>query len=218
MKFVKRILPNLLILFGIVFLLLAYGPLVADEVWFRIKEAKNQQYTLTENTQTVPDSVFARFLSARPVSIEPVNKDFSIVIEKIGANFPIKADVSVTNQDAYYDALKEGIAHAVTSPYPSEDPGNVYLFAHSSINFWELGKYSKSFNLLRKLEFGDRVHVFYEGKDYVYEIANKEVVEGWNTYPLTRPVIEPTLTLQTCDPPGTTKNRLVVTATLVDVL
>ncbi|EKE00377.1 MAG: hypothetical protein ACD_22C00036G0004, partial [uncultured bacterium] len=32
-----------------------------------------------------------------------------------------------------------------------------------------------------------------------------------------RPVIEPILTLQTCDPPGTTINRLIVTAKLEKV-
>ena len=109
------------------------------------------------------------------------------------------------------------MAHALTSNYPSEKPGNTYLFAHASINFWQLGRYDKAFNLLRKLDLGDRVHMFYEGETFVYEVVNKEVMKGWNTYPLTRSVIEPTLTLQTCDPPGTTINRLVVTANLLEV-
>ena len=51
----------------------------------------------------------------------------------------------------------------------------------------------------------------------MYEVVNKEIVKGWNTNPLTRPTIEPILTLQTCDPPGTTINRYVVTAKLVEV-
>jgi len=72
--------------------------------------------------------------------------------------------------------------------------------------------------LLRKLEPEDRIHVFFEGDTYVYEVMNKEVYPGWNTFPLSRSVIEPILTLQTCDPPGTTINRLVVTAKLKEVL
>jgi len=47
---------------------------------------------------------------------------------------------------------------------------------------------------------------------------NKEAMKGWNTQPLSRPVLEPVLTLQTCDPPGTTINRYVVTAVLKDVV
>jgi LPXTG-site transpeptidase (sortase) family protein len=72
------------------------------------------------------------------------------------------------------------------------------------------------FNLLRKLDFGDRIHIFYKGETFIYEVVNKEVMKGWNTYPITRSVVEPILTLQTCDPPGTTINRLVVTAKLIE--
>lgn len=217
MKFIKNAFPNFLILIGIIFLILAYGPIIYDELWWKLKEAKNQNISLDPSSDGTADSVFARLLSTKPINIVPVNTDFSIVIEKLGVNAPIKADVSVTDSEAYFESLKEGVAHASVSPYPSEDPGNVYLFAHSSINFWELGKYAKVFNLLRKIEIGDKIHLFYDNKLFVYAVQNKETLEGWNTYPLTRPVIEPTLTLQTCDPPGTTINRLVVTAKLVEV-
>jgi sortase (surface protein transpeptidase) len=47
--------------------------------------------------------------------------------------------------------------------------------------------------------------------------VSKELLKGWDTFPLTRTTIEPILTLQTCDPPGTTLNRLVVTAKLLEV-
>ncbi len=213
----KKLIANFLIFLGFVFLSLAYGPLIFDEVWYQLKLLKDQRYSLNDKNAQ-PDSVFARYLSTRPISIEPVNKDFSIVIEKIGVNAPIVKDVIVTNEDTYFKSLKQGVAHASTSQYPSEEPGNVYLFAHSSVNFWELGRYAKVFNLLRKLELGDRVHVFYDDQTFVYEVVNNEVHKGWNTYPLTRKVIEPILTLQTCDPPGTTINRLVVTAKLIEVL
>ena len=104
----------------------------------------------------------------------------------------------------------------MTSDYPSINPGNVYLFAHASLNFWDMGKYSTVFNLLRKLENKDKIHLFYNEKHFIYEVVGKEVYKGWNTYPISRPVIEPILTLQTCDPPGTTLNRMVITARLVN--
>lgn len=212
-------LSGLLITTGIVLIMLSFGPVIIDEIWYKLKQLKDQTYKLSDQAseEAVEDSVFARFLSTRPVSIEPVNKDFSIVIEKIGVNAPIVADVSVTDENAYLAALKDGVAHSLTSKYPSENPGNTYLFAHASVEFWRMGKYSKVFNLLRKLEYGDRIHIFYKQKTYVYEVNNKEVYKGWDTYPITRPVLEPILTIQTCDPPGTTINRLVVTANLIDV-
>lgn len=201
---------------------LAFGPLVKDEAWYVLKQFKDQVFIISTDTKAsqndnVSDSAFARLLSSKPIILDPVNKDFALVIEKIGVNVPVVADVSVTNEDAYIEALKNGVAHASSSPYPSKEPGNVYIFAHASVNFWRLGKYATVFNLLRKLEIGDRVHVFHEGSEYVYEVVNKETMKGWNTYPITRAVIEPTLTLQTCDPPGTTLNRLVVTSKLIEV-
>lgn len=209
-------LGNLLILQGIIFLVIAYGPLAYDEVWYWLSTLKDQEISLN-NEGGVQDSVFARLLTSKPINLSPVNTDFSIVIEKIGVNAPINADITVTNKDAYNNALKTGVAHASVSEYPSTNPGNVYLFAHSAVDFWNLGKYAKVFNLLRKLEIGDKIHIFYEGSDYVYEVVNEEIYKGWDTYPLTRSTLEPVLTLQTCDPPGTTLNRLVVTAVLKEV-
>ena len=108
------------------------------------------------------------------------------------------------------------MAHSIASDYPTTSPSNVYLFAHASLNFWSLGKYATVFNLLRKLEYGDKIHLFYKDDQYVYEVVNKETVKGWDTSSITRSVIEPILTLQTCDPPGTTINRFVVTAKLLE--
>lgn len=212
----KISLPTLLILLGLLLVLLSFGPLIKDEVWFYFKELKNQKLSL-DDKNAQEDSVFARFLTTKPIRLEPVDTNFGLVIERIGVNAPIVADVAVNNENMYKDALKRGIAHAASSDYPSEKAGNVYLFAHASLNFWDLGKYSTVFNLLRKLNYGDRIHLFYKGDTYVYEVINKEVVTGWNTSPLTRATIEPILTLQTCDPPGTTLNRFVVTAKLKEV-
>lgn len=202
-------------LLGTIFLLLAFGPLVKDELWYRLKVLKSQEYKIN-NGEGVSDSIFSQLLSTRPINIIPTNTNFGIVIEKIDLNAPIVADVPITDAKAYNQALKSGIAHASISNYPSSAPGNVYLFAHSSLNFWELGKYAAVFNLLRKLDINDRIHVFYKGHVFVYKVVNKEILPGWNTYPLSRSVIEPTLTLQTCDPPGTTFNRLVVTSKLIE--
>ncbi len=212
-----RTLSSFMIAAGFLLIWLSFGAILKDELWFYLKEARGQELSLFKRSEdSVEDSVFARFLTSRPIFIEPVNKDFSIVIERIGVNAPIVADVSVTDEKAYNEALKTGIAHASTSKYPSNKPGNVYLFAHASINFWRLGKHANVFNLVRKLDLGDRIHVFYKGEPYIYEVVNKETMKGWNTYPITRSVVEPILTLQTCDPPGTTLNRMVVTAKLID--
>lgn len=203
-------LAKLLIGIGLLILLLTYFPVIKDEIWYYFKSK-------TDTTQNEKYSAFASLLLNKPISTTPVNKDFSLLIEKIGVNAPIMADVPVSDEKAYNEALKGGIAHAGSSQYPSEKPGNVYLFAHASVNFWELGKYATVFNLLRKLDKGDIVHVFYKDQDFVYEVKGRETVKGWDTKPLEHPTIESILTMQTCDPPGTTLNRMVVTAKLIRV-
>ena len=212
-------LSNILIFLGITFLLLSFGPLIIQEAWYFIREVKGQEYFLTKESNLKQEkvSVFGELLAKDPIRIVPINKDFSIVIEKIGVNAPIVPNVSVVDEKQYKEALKNGVAHAISSDYPTTSPSNVYLFAHASLNFWDLGKYATVFNLLKKLNYKDKIHIFYQNKDYVYEVVNKEVVKGWNINPMKRPAIEPLLTLQTCDLPETTINRFVVTAKLLSV-
>ncbi len=209
--------PKLIIILGIILMCLAFLPYVYADIRYDVLQILHRKYVLSDKT-TSKESVFAHLLQPQNIAIKPVNKDFSIIIEKIGVNAPIVLGVSVTDEAKYTVALKHGVAHAIVSDLPSTDPGNVYLFAHTSFNFWSLGKYATTFNLLRKLNIGDQVNIYYRGNRYIYDVVNKEVMPGWNTYPLTRSVVEPILTLQTCDPPGTTLNRLVVTAKLRNVI
>lgn len=211
-KFLSRGIANSLVLGGLTILGYTYVPIAVSELWYRLKVLRQQEYSLTANVSEKPN-IFAKYLSKNPVKIIPVNREFSIVIEKIDVNAPIVRDVPVTEEKLYIESLKKGVAHAAGTALPGER-GNIYLFAHSSLNFFQLGKYAMTFNLLRKLEKGDKIHVFYANKDYEYAVVGKEVLDGFDTKPYTRTVLEPTLTLQTCDPPGTTLNRLVVTASL----
>jgi len=208
-----------LIIAGAILVVYAFTPFILEEGWYRFLQFRHRTYVLDINeSNESTQSVFGKLISNRNLTIEPINRDFSLVIEKIGLNAPVVMGVSVTDPKKYNEALKDGIAHAITSDLPSTDPSNVYLFAHTSFNFWGINKYATTFNLLRKMNTGDEINIFYRNKRYVYEVVNKEIMTGWNTYPLTRPVLEPILTMQTCDPPGTTFNRLVVTAKLKSVL
>lgn len=222
-KLLKRITgswANVVILVGVGLVVYAFAPYVISEGWYRLLQLRNQKYVLNKDAtgENPQRSVFGELLAGSSINISPVNNDFALVIEKIGLNVPVVKGVSVVDRAKYMAALREGVAHAKGTALPSENAGNVYIFAHSSLNFWALGKYATAFNLLRKLELKDEINVFYDGRLFVYEVVNREILPGWNTYPLTRRVIEPVLTLQTCDPPGTTFNRLVVTALLKNVI
>lgn len=145
---------------------------------------------------------------------EPVNRDFSIVVPKIGANAQVMANVDTADYEEYQKALKLGVAHAQGTVLPGEI-GNSYYFAHSTLNAWDVPRYNAIFYLLGELEPGDRVVLFYQGNQYDYEVTDKIIAEANDTSWLTAQYNEPTLTLQTCTPPGTTWKRLMVIAHLV---
>ena len=195
-----------LLIAGSLFLFIGtFGPVITANLAYYATSTFSSGWKLDTSTT----------IEHKPLSIKPANLDSSIVIEKIGVSAPIILNVSVQNQDAYKEALKYGVAHAKGSALPGQN-GNAYLFAHSSINFWELGKYATVFNLLSKLEEGDIIVLFYKGERFDYEVIDRRVVAGFNTIPLVRQTVYPILTLQTCDPPGTTLNRLIVTAKIID--
>ncbi|MBI3396975.1 sortase [Candidatus Woesebacteria bacterium] len=65
------------------------------------------------------------------------------------------------------------------------------------------------------MEKGDEVDIFYKGKLLKYLVNDKKVVSSGSVSYLGNIKSGSTLTLQTCYPPGTTLQRLVVTADLV---
>jgi LPXTG-site transpeptidase (sortase) family protein len=209
-----RTLANTLILGSLTFLAMSLYPLAKNELLYYYRRFRGVEYVLESTPQPSPSAFATLSSQPSPLKITPVSTDFGIVIEKIGANAPIVADVDTTSHAAYMEAMREGVAHAKGTAKPNE-VGNVYLFAHSTLNFWEYGPYATVFTTLHQLVPGDKIVVFYQGKRYDYRVAEKEIVPGFDTTPLDRSSTRRLLTLQTCDPPGTTWRRLIVIAELV---
>lgn len=69
---------------------------------------------------------------------------------------------------------------------------------------------------LDKLELGDRIGVYWQGKEYVYVVNQSKVVEATAVY-IEGPTTNDQLTLYTCTPLWTAEKRLVVTADLIEV-
>jgi len=165
---------------------------------------------------TPKPNVIAELLNVDQVEIiQPADTEFGVVIPKIAANVSIVPDVDAADEEAYLKALTRGVAHAEGSAYPGED-GHVYLFAHSTDYWWNVGQYNAVFYLLYKLETGDEIDLFYEGKRVVYKVIGQKVIDPSQVEYLTRQSDEEFLTLQTCWPPGTTLKRLLVFAVPAD--
>ena len=133
---------------------------------------------------------------------------------KIGAVAPIIADIDPFNQSEYLSALKKGAAHAEGTAKPGED-GNIYVFAHSTDVFYNVGTYNAVFYLLWKLEVDDEIYIYYENEQYVYKVSDKKIVSSTDVKYL-GDFGGKTLTLQTCYPPGTTLKRLIVVAKQIE--
>lgn len=168
------------------------------------------RYKLVMSNQTIAeDKKFPGFPQGSTWS--PTNTTFSIIVPKIEANEQIIANVDPSSVGEYTEALKKGVAQAKGTCLPGMTC-TMYLFAHSAGSAITAARYNAVFYLLNKLEMGDQVLIYYSGKKILYEVTGKEIVEATETKYLTDLGKEERLILQTCDPPGTTLNRLLVFA------
>ncbi len=210
---------------GLLTVVLIAEPVVAEEAKYRFDQVTGKHYSLptviTSTGQTAPDSnsdqgksSFGSLVGRGSETIVPVSTDFGIVIEKINANARVIANVDPSNEAEYTQALGQGVAHAKGTVFPGQK-GNIYLFSHSTDAPWNIVRFNAIFYLLRELDPGDRIIMFYQGRRYDYIVFDKTIVKPEDTEFLTNSYDESVLTLQTCDPPGTLSNRLIVRAKLV---
>jgi sortase A len=199
-----KVISTLLIVASIVMLVLIFWPVIKQQIKYSINQASGVKYV-------VGYEQFATF--EKP--LVPANRDFSIIIPEIAAVAPIVDNVDPANETEYLKALKKGIAHASGTAYPGEN-GNVYLFAHSTDSFYNVGKYNAVFFLLGKLRPGDQIFIFYRNTKIEYQVEEVKVVAPNDSKYLSGISDEKILTLQTCYPPGTTYQRLIVIAKQVE--
>jgi sortase A len=142
-------------------------------------------------------------------AIQPVDTTFGIVVPKIRANAAIVPNVDPYDANAYQLALTKGVAHAKGSVYPGRI-GNVFIFSHSSVDFFKALQYNSVFYLLDKLDIDDEIILYFNSHAFVYRVMEKKIVEPNAAFYLTEKTEQKLVTLMTCWPPGTTFKRLIV--------
>ena len=156
----------------------------------------------------------SRTVSSTAIITDPnttvVGNESKIIIPKINVEIPVVYDEPSIQEAAVQKALERGVLHYATTPNPGEK-GNAVIFGHSSNNILNSGKYKFAFVLLSRLENGDTFMLEKGGKRYVYKVFDKKVVAPTDISVLSSTDKVATATLITCDPPGTSINRLVVT-------
>lgn len=213
-----RTVGNFLLLFAIFGVIATFGPALYYEIQYQVIKVRGVDFkvasidnskALTGKTQTT----FGDLLTgSKQQEITPIDTEFSIVIPKIGATAKIFPNIDPSDENAFLPILKEGVAHARGSVFPG-GRGNIFLFAHSTDNFWDAGRYNAVFYLLKDLKVGDLIVVYYQGERHDYYVTVNKTVDPSDTSFITNATTgTEQLILQTCWPPGTTLERLLVTA------
>lgn len=219
---ILRSIGNFLVLFAIFGILATFGPAIYYEISFKVIQTRGVQFTVPQNVQVLSKqenktqsiSNFSDVLTGpKEQVLVPPDPSFSIVIPKIGATAKIFPNVDASNQDQFLPLLMKGVAHAKGTVFPGMK-GNVYLFAHSTDNFWDVGRYNAVFYLIKDLKPGDEIVIFYANKRFNYVVTGSKIVNPSDVSYIVNAQNKSseTLILQTCWPPGTTLQRLLVFA------
>ena len=229
-----RTIGNFLVLLTIFGFVATFGPALYYEASWRIANVRGVNYRLASDIQASDETELGKLVrryreegQAAPAApslfrevliktkeqiLVPPDTEFSIVIPRIGASQRIQANIDPTNKNEYLEVLKSAIAHAKGTAFPGLG-GTTFLFAHSADNFWNIGRYNAVFYLLKDLEHGDDVYLFFRGKRYNYQVYDKRIVEPAEIEHIDAALGQgEKIILQTCWPPGTAWKRTLVFA------
>jgi len=175
-------LGSLLIIVSLIGFLFVFGPLIKKEIRYQL--------------QPPIYSGFGVLLQQ--------NTNFALIIPKISVWTKIAPNIDPGKRTEYLGVLRKGVAHAKGSVLPGMK-GNLYIFGHSS------GQ-NPVFSLLNKLETDDEVIVYFQGRQYRYQVTEKQILPRNDIYFFQPQSEKEQLILQTCWPLGTDLKQLVVIA------
>lgn len=213
----KRFLGIALVVISLIGMSVPIIPKVRLEAMYQIDQMQSNATKLANAAHPLPPAVpvsFDPLIGPDGKRIVPVNTQFSIIIPKVGINSAVIPGVDPLDPKSYTPALLKGVAQAKTSYFPDQD-GAVYLFSHSTNYQWFVKDLNAIFYNVKNLEPGDLIVVYYKNQEYTYKFVNKTIVSPSDTSYLLPITGKRMLILQTCWPPGSTTERLLIFADLV---
>ena len=193
-------------------------------------EAALIEAEVSEPAEVKLEKVKAKKRTFRTKNLEPRNQakqvfkdlrvypsDNRLYIPRINKNVPLITVPNHQNWSQLEKNIQGGLQEGVVVHPISHTPGNFgnfFLTGHSSYYQWDPGRFKDVFALLHEVKVGDNIEVFWEGKKYIYRIKHSEVVPPTAVEVLNQPKDKFLLTLMTCTPVGTNKNRLILTGEL----
>ncbi len=216
-KIFTLVLLNSLFITSLIVILVVYGPIMWYEILYAYDNVFNEDYKKRLVVASdIPKLVKDSEILLKPVNPipEPVDPEFSVIIPKINVNKKVIKEVDITDEVAVAEALKHGIGWAKGTVEPGQY-GNSLLFSHSSRNVWDIARYNAEFTLLNKLELDDIFTVVYQGRQYDFIVFEKTIVNPDDISYVTGAAEGRIVTLQTCHPPGSNAQRLIVRGRLI---
>lgn len=123
-----------------------------------------------------------------------------------------EATVSIGGEE-----VKKTLIHYPGTALPGEY-GKIVIFGHSVLPiFYNPKDYKTIFSLLPTLEKEDKIFIYFDGIEYVYQVEDYFEVKPEEVQVLEQRFNEQVLTLITCVPPGTYDRRGVIKARLVSI-
>ncbi len=213
-------LGKLLIAIGVLILLFVGYQLWGTGIQYRQSQAQlekdfNRLAAATATTTTVPPRANTTSPGATPTtsavtlpppppvatSVPQEGDPVGVIrISKIGLESWIVAGVDPPD-------LRKGVGHYPSTPMPGEQ-GNASLAGHRTT-------YGAPFYDLDRLDPGDLISVQTLAGSFTYSVTGSTVVSPSDTHVIDDQPDKVMLTLTTCDPKYSARNRLIVTADLV---
>ncbi len=131
-----------------------------------------------------------------------------VIVPSLSIDAPLQY-VEVAKESVFQEALAFGVVQYPGTAKPGQ-PGNVYIFGHSSDFAWAKGDYKTVFATLPHIEVGAEIILSSEdGTPYTYIVRETKVVTPEDLSVLAQDPTKKTVTLQTSYPLGTALKRFL---------
>lgn len=225
-----RIASYVILIAGMGFLFWALYPIVSFELYARVFLKKGSTSPLPES-ESVSALEFAKSVYATNTLFSSNLRDFTnanvwfpesklptpngdLAVKSYTISIP-KLNLKNLNVEVGGEDLSKSLIHYLPTSIPGQY-GNVAIFGHSTLpQLYNQKDYKTVFTYLPKLDVGDMIDISVEGKQYSYEIIDMFIVDPKEVSVLEQEFDDSYLTLVTCVPPGTYKERLIVKARIV---
>ena len=204
----------LLILVGFLFIFPSYNKIslvIGDMDAYRI--SKNIYMNILAKISPAIESFSSEVLAMQSIE-ESIGDDFVLdrkILEEQNASLTIETAKILGNisEGVTSEAMERGFWHFPTSSLPGKE-GNVVIIGH---RFKYIPPATNTFFNLDKVSVGDQIRVSVGEETYTYVVTDIDIAEP-NDISVIQQTDDYRLTLITCTPLWTSKERLVITAKL----